>query len=112
MKISKNWKKKALIYKYFSREFSLDFSQEAALAMYEFESTGKKLEGNVHANGFYVGKQRTNLHQTMWSEDIKEGLLQKYELIFTPNYFPMEIIEWIWGWIKELENGRLDNEET
>lgn len=55
----------------------LDFSDEALLSMYNYESYGTALSPK---NGFAVGKQYLNLQVTMWREDLRRGWLFKHEL--------------------------------
>jgi len=72
------------IYKYFasSWEQSLDYSEESMLELYLSESYGDvDCQNN---NGYYVGKRWLNVNVAMWKEDIKKGLLTKYELYSDP----------------------------
>lgn len=70
------------IYRLFGDE-GLDYSDEAALEMYLFESRGV---GNLRLglfnsqNGYANGKHWLNVTVAMWLEDIAAGLLFKHEL--------------------------------
>lgn len=74
------------LYKVFANDYldELDFSEDALYEMYVYESTGGKC---CNTNGYYHGKRLLNLTVSMWKEDIKIGLLFKYEL-YNDNKFP------------------------
>lgn len=87
-KISKKWWNTAEAYKYFAQGFgNLDFSDEAAQNMYNYESQGKplikynELQENGMYNGYAVGKHWMDVTLTMWKEDISDGILLKVELL-------------------------------
>lgn len=88
MKPSKKWAKMAEIYKLFSDHHeNIDFSNQALQEMFEYETFGKgDLRLNIFANkngkfnGYAVGKHWMDVTIAMWKEDIKEGLLFKFEL--------------------------------
>jgi hypothetical protein len=61
----------------------LDFSDEALLSLYNYESYGTELSPK---NGFLLGKQRLNLQVTAWQEMLREGTLAKFELYEDENY--------------------------
>ena len=61
----------------------LDFSDEALLELYNYESYGGSVKQN---NGFMHGKKWLNLNVTMWKEDIERGLLFKWELYEDPKF--------------------------
>jgi hypothetical protein len=74
------------LYKLFARNMgTLDFSDEALLSMYNYESYGTPLSPK---NGYAVGKQYLSLHVTMWKEDIAGGILWKFELYEDPLFEP------------------------
>lgn len=61
----------------------LDFSDQALIDLYNFESYG----GTLHpGNGFAFGKQYLNLQVTMWKEDLAAGLIFKWELYEDDRY--------------------------
>lgn len=80
-KISKKFKKMAILYRYFSKDWEhlLDYSDKAMSAMYEYESYGTKLD-NADKNGYAVGKKWMDVNVAMWKEDIEKGNLWKHEL--------------------------------
>lgn len=67
------------LYKHFACNMSstLDFSDEALVSMYNYESYGTSLSAN---NGFAYGKQYLNLQVTSWREDLRRGWIFKHEL--------------------------------
>lgn len=80
MKITNKWRKKAEMYKMMRKGIhdSLDFSEKAAQAMFDYESGGgMPPEKN---NGYKVGKMWLNWQITEWKKDIKSGLLFVSEL--------------------------------
>ena len=101
MKPTKRWLRMAEVYKRFTGRESglvdqsdLDFSDEAAAEMFEFETTGRgdlrtgvfgKLrrlgEPVEKTNGYAFGKHRMDLTVEMWREDLPRGLLSVQELI-------------------------------
>jgi hypothetical protein len=89
-KVSKKWKETALMYKYFSKSLDsqyLDFSISSAEDMYNYESTGFPLiiyyekNNNGLCNGYAVGKHFMDITLSMWKEDLKDGILKKYEIL-------------------------------
>lgn len=80
-KISKKYLKMSEVYCIFSSPWknSLDFSENALVNMYNYETFGKKME-HPNTNGFYVGKQWMDVMIVMWREDINKSLLKKHEL--------------------------------
>ena len=90
MRISKKWRRMQPIYRLFGGE-GLDYSEEAALEMYLFESRGI---GNLRLglfgsrNGYANGKHWLNVTVAMWLEDIVNGLLFIDELYdaYAPEY--------------------------
>ncbi len=88
MKPSKKWWKKAEVYRWFAEEtygiYTLDFSDSAASAMYEYESTGKgNLEGGIFTesyNGYFYGKKALDLAVTEWRDGCYRGLSTHGEL--------------------------------
>lgn len=76
----------AEIYKIFAENWRCDFSDDAALEMYAFESRGignvsvaTKRENGLY-NGFAAGKHWMDVTIKMWKEDIPKGLLFATEL--------------------------------
>jgi hypothetical protein len=99
-KISKKWIRISELYRFFARDYhDLDFSDDAALAMYDFESRGvgnvnhyDKINGKI--NGYAVGKHMLDLQMAMWKEDIRSSyppILTKYELLTDPD---LELVRW------------------
>lgn len=76
----------AEIYQVFASDWShvLDFSEDALLQLYNYESYGGRVDSN---NGYAHGKKWLNLHVTQWKEDISQGLLFKHEL-YEDSKFP------------------------
>lgn len=98
MPVSKAWLKSANLYKFFARTYEgLDFSDEAAEAMYHYESSGighvnhyDKVDGKV--NGYAVGKHAMDIQLAMWREDLNDPfMLTKFELFNDPE---LKEIEW------------------
>jgi hypothetical protein len=88
-RISKNWLKYQPIYRLFSEDH-FDFSDEAALDAYLWETRG---QGNHKlgvcenkTNGYVVGKHWMDVTIRMWREDIKSGVLKKEELYQDPEF--------------------------
>lgn len=73
------------IYRIFSKDWEhvLDFSDEAAVELFNHESLGHPVSPN---NGFWHGKKWLNVQVTMWKEDIKLGLFRSSELYDDPKY--------------------------
>lgn len=61
----------------------LDFSDEALVELYNYESYGGQISPK---NGFAVGKKWLNLNVSMWKEDIAQGYLFKHELYEDPKF--------------------------
>lgn len=80
MRIKQKYRKKAELYKHFARQWEavLDFSEDALVECFEWESHGKKLTSKN--NGYACGKGWLDVNITMWKEDIKAGLLHPDEL--------------------------------
>ncbi len=92
MSVSKAWLKSANLYKFFARTYDgLDFSDEAAEAMFNYESKGignvsyqQKVDGKF--NGFAVGKHLMDIQMAMWREDLNNTfMLTKCELLEDEN---------------------------
>jgi len=89
-KITDRWRKQSEVYKIFvkDKENKLDFSEKAAQAMFDFESSGTgQIEIDCFStsnNGYAVGKKWLNVFVSMWKEDIENGLLFKSELYEDP----------------------------
>ena len=78
------------MYKLFTmdQESIYDYSEEAALEMYLYESTGKpkiiysqKRENGLH-NGYAVGKHWMDVTIAMWLEDIDSSEEMKFVVLF------------------------------
>lgn len=79
MSISKSWLEMSEIYRKFCPpEFEGDFSEAAALEMFEHESKG--VGRPSPRNGFAQGKKWMDVTVAMWRKDIMIGLLRKFEL--------------------------------
>lgn len=96
MYISIRWLEKAKNYKWFARGYpNADFSMGSAIAMYDYESTGKgfvnhydTIDGKV--NGYALGKHLQDIQLAMWFEDLKRPfMLTKYELLTDPELEPI-----------------------
>lgn len=89
MRPSKRWLKTAEVYKHFSRAatetgFVCDFSEQAALEMFVFESQGK---GRVaRDNGFAIGKKWLDVTLASWLDDLNASppMLRAFELYGDP----------------------------
>lgn len=104
---TRRWWKMAALYRQFASDANadLDFSDEAARAMFDFESTG---QGNLDAviftkdtpNGYAVGKQRMNVTVASWREDIPRGLLFPRELDtdFPAKWLRSVLGKWYYAW--------------
>lgn len=73
------------IYKMFATNGDFDFSEEAAEEMYLFETRGEGdlqfgLFSDRKPNGYAVGKRYMNVAIEMWKQDIRSGLLFRFEL--------------------------------
>lgn len=97
VKVSKKWRDKAEVYRWFAREYpNADFSEAAAEAMYQYESTGigrvnhyDLVDGKV--NGYALGKHLQDLQLAMWIEDLgRPFMLTKYELLNDPDLKPIK----------------------
>lgn len=72
----------AEIYKRFAIEYpQADFSDSAAIAMYEHETHGKTLERTEKLNGFALGKKWMDVTIAGWREEIASRGLLVSELI-------------------------------
>ena len=98
MQPSRRWRKKAELYRLFAVGWdNLDFSETAAKAMFDYESTGR---GNLalgifsssKVNGFAVGKYYRDWQVTEWRKAITDGMLSKEEL-YTSNKYPKEWLD-------------------
>ena len=97
--VSNKFRRMSELYKIFAKGFGdLDFSDEALLSLYNHESYGLSLSPR---NGFAVGKQYLNVQVSMWREDIRAGLLAKFEL-YNDERFPHW---WLDGVLDNLWNG-------
>jgi hypothetical protein len=68
------------VYEEFGREVcpGFDYSNEALIEFYEFESTGKPVSNE--RNGFALGKKWAGVAVDQWEQDIKNGLLHISEI--------------------------------
>lgn len=82
MKISRKWLAMAEIYKRFAVEYpQADLSDEAAIAMYEYETLGKAIKPTQKLNGFMLGKKWMDVTIAGWREEIPSRGLLVQELI-------------------------------
>ena len=85
---TERWRNQSEVYRYFASSCAnLDFSGEAAEAMFNYESVGEPLidysvkgDNNLY-NGFAVGKHQMDVTLAAWVEDIKKGYLLKAEIL-------------------------------
>lgn len=85
--VSKKFLRMSELYKMFAHseeETYLDFSDEALLELYNYESYGGQTCHRL--NGFMHGKKWLNLNVTMWKEDIEQGYLFLRELYEDPKF--------------------------
>jgi hypothetical protein len=73
------------MYRRFAGPGDHDFSDAAAMEMYVFETTGQGplrsgLFSGDRPNGYAVGKKWMDATAAMWREDIRAGLLWRFEL--------------------------------
>lgn len=83
----------------------LDFSDEAAWAMFAQETYGEKLEKPL-SNGYYVGKAWMDVQIAEWKRDLATFLLFRWELYEDPIFS-----EYHWWLDKVLETNRLTRSE-
>lgn len=75
-----NWRKMSVIYRIFAEDHSdLDWSDEAAVEMYRYETHGHRVVG-ANRNGYWIGKHWMDVTIEMWLRDLRDGLLFKNEL--------------------------------
>jgi len=72
-------------YKYYASDFNADFSEEARIAFYNFETFGQPTikynqQYNGQYNGYAVGKHWLDVNLAMYREDIAIGNLTKHEI--------------------------------
>ena len=87
-KISQKWKRMSEAYVYSTKSFNMcDFSEKSARDMFDFESTGEpkivyyeKYHDGLY-NGYVVGKHWYDVNLSFWIEDLRSGLITKYELL-------------------------------
>lgn len=74
------------IYRIFSEDWNhvCDYSEDSMMEMFKYESMG--IGYPDHLNGYYVGKRWLNVYVDMWKEDIRDGLLYKFELYESGRY--------------------------
>lgn len=74
------------LYKIFAHDWEdcLEFSDEALVELYNFESYGGSHP--KQNNGFMHGKKMLNLNVSMWKEDLALGNLFKFELYEDPKF--------------------------
>lgn len=84
-KVSPRYRRMAEVYRVFASAWGhmLDFSDGAMAEMQQHESRGGTV-GDL--NGYAVGKKYLNLHVTTWKQDIRAGLLFKWELYADPKF--------------------------
>ena len=92
MKVSKKYHKIAEAYQYFCGNMDADFSEQAKLDMFCYESFGKPVvkydipQSNGQYNGYAVGKHWMDVTIAMWIEDLNNGsrVISKHELLNDP----------------------------
>lgn len=78
MKVSRRWQRMVPLYRYFARDFvGLDWSDEALLDAFRFESTGGRKPSPM--NGYAVGKAWLNVQVSAWRADLGK-LISRREL--------------------------------
>lgn len=83
---TKNWWKMGELYRFFAKQWDVDFSNEAAADMFRYESYGG--DPPPASNGYALGKKWMDVTVAMWREDIEAGLLYRFELLETfPDWF-------------------------
>lgn len=95
--MTEGWLKMASIYRRFSEKDwpQADFSSEAAERMFAHETYGKPIDT---MNGFAIGKKWMDVTLKMWKEDIRAGLLCKYELYGNyPTWWLDKELAGVWG---------------
>jgi hypothetical protein len=81
--ITRQWRRMAEIYRLFSDD-RWDFSEQAAEAMFLFESRGVPVTSET--NGYLIGKRFMDVTVTLWKKNIELGLLTKFELYADPEF--------------------------
>ena len=78
----KKWSRMAQMYVRFVKDMDVDvdLSEDAAVAMYRFETFGEALPKTAKLNGYAQGKKWMDVTVAMWKEDILEGYLLVSEL--------------------------------
>lgn len=91
---SNKFRRMSELYRIFARGYSdLDFSDDALLSLYNHESYGLALSPR---NGFAVGKQYLNVQVAMWRDDIRSGIIAKFEL-YEDERFPHAWLDSVLG---------------
>lgn len=86
MRISKKYDRITAAYQYFAGTLDADYSTRAKEDMYAFETFGTPRinyavpddDGNY--NGYAVGKHWMDVTLAMWHEDLKTGIITKFEI--------------------------------
>ena len=75
--IGKKWRRMALMYRRFARDYPhADYSEAAMLAMYRHESFGEPMPQADRLNGYELGKKWMDVTVAAWKEDLPQlGLL-------------------------------------
>ena len=100
MNTSKKFEKMAEVYKLFGYHDHYDYSEDAKLEMYRYETYGdcggdkEAFLERAATNGYFQGKKWMDVQLAMWKEDIGNGSLFKYEL-YEDGTYP----EW---WLDEV----------
>jgi hypothetical protein len=95
---SQKWQQMKQVYLCFKpKDCVLDFSKEAEVEMYLYESKGGVVPDT---NGYYWCKHNLDLTLAMWVEDIQSGMLSKHELLESDgDRFPTD---WLKGWLDTI----------
>jgi len=90
------------IYVYFSQGWDgLDYSDESLIECFEWDSSGGEIKNPM--NGYVIGKKWMDVTVKMWREDIRKGLLYKYELYEDPELEPFK--EWVKEQVDDVHQG-------
>lgn len=76
MRISKRWPRD--LYRHCAADWDLDFSEDAAMEAYLWESRGSSVGGR---NGYAWGKRWLNAMIDMWKEGLAEGTFALDEIV-------------------------------
>lgn len=103
MKVTKNFKRMAKLYKIFAPSYSgITFTKEDMLQAYILETYGIKSTDpglfKPETNGYILGKKYMNLAVSEWKDAIHKGMLLRVELYEDPVFY-----EYHW-WLDSIFN--------